>query len=86
MHSNAPIAVVGMNKDLIDIQVALTLGLIDCAFPKFHDSRSVSNNVVLKIASEEVTPVQPGLKMLSRTRDIAGRAAFLRPKSRQLQD
>ena len=31
LHSNAPAAVVGMNKDLIDIQVSLALGLENCA-------------------------------------------------------
>ena len=71
MHSNAPATVVGMNKDLIDIQVALTLGCSNRALSKFqfHDSRSVSNNFAqefTKLANKEAS-TEPGLKMLSRT-------------------
>ena len=86
MHSNALATVVGMNKDLIDIQVALTLRLENRALSKFHDSRSVGNYFAQKFTNEEESSTEPGLKMLSRTCDIAGRAVFISPKSRQLQD
>ena len=85
LHSNALATVVGMNKDLIDIQVSLALGLENCASPKFHDSRSVGNYFAQKFTNEEEASIESGLKMLSRTCDISGRAVFISPKSRQLQ-
>ena len=79
LHSNAPTTVVGMNKDLIDIQVALTLRLENRALSKFHDSRSVGNYFAQKFTNEEEASIEPGLKMLSRTREISGRAVFITP-------
>ena len=84
--ANATTAVVGMHKDLINIQILFTRQLENCAFPKFHDTRSVRYDVVLNLANKEAAPVELGLKMLSRTPNIAGRAAFFGPESRQFQN